>query len=379
LLRRYNLPFMLSRLLTLLVLTSLASPVTGALQTATPPTAAETPADKPSPPDIAELLKKATSGDASAQFALAKAYETGIGVRQNLEQSAIWYRKAAEQGNAKAQNSLGVLYWLGTGVAKDKKEAVQWYRKAARQGDSTAMFNLGAAYYNGEGVGVNDTLAYAWFLLSSDAGNTSGQDAANRSRGEHGPGAYNDACFTIGEFYEKGDDLPKNVNLAASWYRKAAEGGHSQAQVNLAILAMNAKDYGETRRWCEMAAKSRHAGGAACLGYLYQHGLGVTQDSKEAVKWYQQGVLGGNRAATRALAEMYANGEGVKRDPTGAFVWFFILFRKGDEGALSEAQKLRLSMTQKEWKDTEKKLRQQGLDPKKVDSILQTAGSQPPK
>src|SRR6266404_2734766 len=244
---------MLARFLVVLALT-IPAWITNASQTSSPNADAETVPAKHSSSDIAELLKKANSGDASAQFETGRAYETGNGVRENPEQAALWYRKAAEQGSPKAQNSLGVLYWSGNGVARDKKEAVQWYRKAARQGDANAMFNIGAAYYNGEGVEtVNDTLAYAWFVLSSEAGSSSGQDAARRSKSEHR--SFTDACFEIGRLYEKGEDLPKNFDTAAAWSRKAADQGHTQAKIAMATFSMNAKNYSEARHWCEAAAK----------------------------------------------------------------------------------------------------------------------------
>jgi uncharacterized protein len=330
--------------------------------------------------EISDLQKKADAGDASAQWALAKAYETGNGARQNPGQAAAWYRKAADQGNAKAQNSLGVLYWLGDGVDKDKKEAVQWYRKAARQGDASAMFNLGAAYYNGEGVAaIDDTLALAWFLLSSEAGNSSGRDAAQRSIGEHRPDSFNEACFAIGGMYEKGDDLPKNLDLASAWYRKAAEQGQAQAQMGLASLSLDAKNYSEAHHWCEEAAKRKSPGGYYCLGYLFQHGLGVEQNPKTALKWYQDAAGWSNAGAMQALGQMFANGEGTKQDRAQAFVWFFKAARRGNKEAIPAANNLRASMSAKEWKDTEKKLKEQGFDPQKVVEGLAAAGSPPPQ
>jgi len=360
---------MLAQFLIVLALTVPAFPITSASQTPSQIGGAETAPAKRSSSDIVELLKKASSGDISAQFEMGRAYETGNGVRENPEQAAVWYRKAAEQGNPKAQNSLGVLYWSGNGVKRDKKEAVQWYRKAARQSDANAMFNIGAAYYNGEGVEtVNDTLAYAWFLLSSEAGGSSGQDAAKRSKSEHL--SFSDACFEIGRLYEKGEDLPKNLDSATAWYRKAADQGHTQAKIAMATFSMNAKNYSEARHWCEAAAKDRHAGGYFCLGYIYQHGLGVEQSSQAARKWYEEAAKSGNSGAMQVLGQMYAKGEGTKVDRPQAFLWFFISARHGNRDAVLAANQLRTSMSGKEWKDAQKKLRQRNFDPKQVDVVL---------
>jgi len=326
--------------------------------------------------EISDIKTKAAAGDASAEYELGRAYEMGKGVGQDAGQAAAWYSKAAEQGNAKAQDSLGVLYWLGEGVDKDKKAAVEWYRKSARQGDANAMFNLGAAYYNGEGVNLNDSLALAWFLLASEAGSASGEDAAKRSEQEHRQWFLSDACLTIGQMYEKGEELPRNLDLAMKWYRKAADGGNAQAQLNLAILAMNAKNYGEARTRCEAAAKDKLSGGFACLGFIYQNGMGVPQDARQAIKDYDEAARLGNRAAIHALAELCAEDNRTKEDREVAFFWLIHFVRGGDQQSIRDAQKLRSLMNDKEWKDTEKKLALRGIDARKLDAILQMA-SQP--
>ena len=260
-------------------------------------------------------------------------------------------QKKADSGNADAQNRLGVLYWMGDGVNRDRTQAVQWYRKAARQGNADAMFNLGAAYYDGEGVAtIDDILAYAWFVLAGQAGSTSGADAAKRSQSEH-PHAYDDVCFAIGQLYERGEDLPKNIELASAWYRKAAQQGHVQAILGLATLAINAKDFGVARDWCERAAKERAAGGYYCLAYLNQHGLGGDQNLKAALKWYQDAAKMGNQAAMITLGKMFAGGEGVKRDRAQAFLWYFTAARRGNAEAISAANDLRASMSEKERKE----------------------------
>jgi len=333
--------------------------------------------------EITELQKKAEAGDSSAAYALGHAYETGKAVRQNYQLAAFWYRNGAEWGNAAAQSSLGVLYWFGEGVDKDKKEAVNWYHKAARQGDANAMFNLGVAYYNGEGANVDDTLAYAWFMLASEAGSQAGRDAAKRSEAEHGKRNFGSACVAIGAMYEKGLELPLNLQLAIDWYKKAAQGepglDRSEAETRLISIFLNANNYSAARPWCEALAKEGRPGGAFCLGHLYQHGLGVGQDLKAAFRWYEQGAKGGSTAAMLALGRMYEDGQGTKIDRPEAFLQFLLAADHGDKGAAPEAIKARSLMDENEWKTTQKKLKERHFNLAKVNSFLQSGGMHPSK
>jgi TPR repeat protein len=328
--------------------------------------------------DVSDLQKKAESGDASAAFALGNAYENGNGARKNMKLAVTWYQKAAEKGDRKAENSLGVLYWFGEGVDRDRKQAVEWYKKAARHGYANAMFNLGAAYYNGDGVPSNDTASFAWFLLAAEAGSDSGKQAAQRATEEHSPRGIADAYVAIAEMYDKGVDLPADSQRAATWYRKAAEKGHGEAQLTLAARAMKESHYDEALKWFELASKNGRSGGTYGLGYLYEHGMGVKENSNAAIKYYRDATLGGNRAALHALTEMHIAGKGKKDDREEVFVWNLNLARKGHTDAARDAQRLRSLMDEKEWKSLVKKLERWGIDSKQLDNLLQPAAAQQP-
>ncbi len=86
--------------------------------------------------DMNQLKASAEAGDAEAQFNLGVLYEKGIGVPQDWEEAAEWYRKAAEQDHADAQNKLSECYYNGTGVPQDEKQAIYWYHRAAKLGDA---------------------------------------------------------------------------------------------------------------------------------------------------------------------------------------------------------------------------------------------------
>ena len=79
-------------------------------------------------------------------------------------------KKKAATGDAVAQLNLGYAYDVGKGVPQDRAEAVKWYRLAAAQGDERAQFNLGVAYSDGEGVPQNYVQAYKWYNLAAAAG-----------------------------------------------------------------------------------------------------------------------------------------------------------------------------------------------------------------
>ena len=63
-----------------------------------------------------------------------------------------------------AQSNLGIMYYNGLGVEQDYDQAAAWYRKAADQGDAVAQYNLGYSYDEGEGV-EKDTVQAPYFLL----------------------------------------------------------------------------------------------------------------------------------------------------------------------------------------------------------------------
>jgi TPR repeat protein len=82
-----------------------------------------------------------------------------------------------------------------------------------------------------------------------------------------------------------------------SWYRKAAEQGHADAQFT--------------------------------LGYMYSNGCGVPKDDKLAASWYRLAAEQGEAAAQFNLAIMYLSGEGVQEDNVSAHMWLNLAIEGG--------------------------------------------------
>jgi TPR repeat protein len=68
----------------------------------------------------------------------------GIGMPRDAHAAAICFLRAAVQGYATAQYNIARSYETGEGVNRDAEKARYWYGKAARQGDADAQTRLEA-------------------------------------------------------------------------------------------------------------------------------------------------------------------------------------------------------------------------------------------
>jgi TPR repeat protein len=110
-----------------------------------------------------------------------------------------------------------------------------------------------------------------------------------------------DAQLALGRAYQDGNGLPQNDELAANWYRKAAELGNAVAQSN--------------------------------LGTMYRTGSGVEKNKEEAVKWYRKAARQGYANAMFNLATAYYNGDGVPSNIFRAYDWFLLAQESGSSNA----------------------------------------------
>ena len=116
------------------------------------------------------VIEHAGYGFASAQTNLAIRYRDGISVKQNLQDAANWFRKAAEQGESRAQYELGLCLIEGIGVRQDNQKAVQWLRKSAEQNYGPAQLKLGIQYSLGIGIDEDIDRAQHWLEEAKLAG-----------------------------------------------------------------------------------------------------------------------------------------------------------------------------------------------------------------
>ena len=199
------------------------------------------------PAELNQLLWKAQSGDAEAQFWAGNIFAEGRAPK-NLEEGARWLLKSAEQGYAPAQRVYGLMSRLGNPSVGER-----WMLRAAEQGDTEAQFWLGVAYEQNWFGTVDIEEAIKWYRKASEGGNP-------------------DAQVALGQKYEDGEGVEQNYKLASECYRKAAE--H--------VPNLGGAGQGRNR-----------------LGLLYMQGLGVPQDYVQAYFWFSLDGMEGNAADAR--------------------------------------------------------------------------------
>ena len=88
--------------------------------------------------EYADIIVERDNEELTIILNLAKAYELGIGVSQNIAQAVLIYTQAAEKGSAEAAYRLAEWYQNGEVLPLDFNKALDLYKQAARSGLSDA-------------------------------------------------------------------------------------------------------------------------------------------------------------------------------------------------------------------------------------------------
>lgn len=225
------------------------------------------------------LRQSAAQGDGSAQFSLGEKYIDGHGVKKDVAQGLVWWRKAAAQGHIQALWQLGFVHEMGRVVPQDDRQAAAWYRRAATHPGAdpeslrfkaAAQFKLGQMLIEGRGVRRDAAAGLAMLVQAAESGEPHFQ-------------------WTLGEQYAQGQVTARDDELALRWFRKAADQGDGNGQL--------------------------------AMGRAYAEGRGVVVDKTEAARWYLAAAQSGAYGARLPLAMAYHHGDGVPRDAGAAYLW----------------------------------------------------------
>lgn len=104
----------------------------------------------------------ARKGNAEAQFKVGEMYETGFGVKQDMQQAEDWITSAAQQGHETAGFKL--LYWdvEKNGLKSSNQAKFDELNQKAKAGNAQAQYFVGKMYAHGVGVKKDTETAIGW-------------------------------------------------------------------------------------------------------------------------------------------------------------------------------------------------------------------------
>ena len=210
----------------------------------------------------------AEQGNAKAQNSLGLMYRSGRGVNQDKAEAISWYRKAARQKNPSAMFNLGTAYYNGDGVGIDNVAAFAWFLLAqdfgsppavdavkrmteeARSLQTNAFEKIGDMYQKGDDFPKSYMDAVNWYRKAAESGETRVQvklanlllhdstgtpnyDEVHRLCEKAAKQNSATGTYCVGELYQQGFGVERDLPMAAMWFTKAAKMGLSVAALRL--------------------------------------------------------------------------------------------------------------------------------------------------
>lgn len=153
-----------------------------------------------------EWLKE--SDDSGSWYILAKEYQKGIHVEQDVKQAIFYYTKCAEENNSFAMYQLANIYL--SDEQKDTQKVLHYLHSAANIGNEYAQVKLGGLYLKGELV-VKDVEKAIYYLMKSEEQNNMF------------------AQYQLGRLFLFGMDVERDKDKAMEYLTKSANQGNEYA------------------------------------------------------------------------------------------------------------------------------------------------------
>ena len=196
---------------------------------------------------------------------------------------------------------------------RDTSNDLEKLRKRASRGNAEAMLELGLHYLDGNDTEQNAEIAAQWFRNAAEAGNVEAQRR-------------------LAICCKRGIGLPVDIIAYEIWMEKAASAGDVEAQLELG-KHYEQSNHEKSTAWYSKAAQQGDAEGQFQLGLSYAWGFGIEQDYSQANKWLARAAKQGSAQAQLRLAFHYQEGLGVEEDPAKAYEWYLLAASQGQPNA----------------------------------------------
>lgn len=244
-------------------------------------------------------------------------FAQGIGVEPNDEKALMWFLRASEKNHAKAQYELGKMYQGGNVVAYNDDQAIKWFEISVNQKNSNAALGLARIYEYQK----KEDLAIEWYEKAIDLGSK-------------------EAPFRLGSFYEISSKKSHDLSKAFKWYKYGSEKYNDyRSQQRLARLYKYGlgieQNTNEALKWYMKSAEQNSEGACYVLGILYFFGSGVEKSHQEAIKWFIRSADHYHESAERMLKRYHRNGFSINRKYNDKFD-LYLKAQSGDKDAQIE-------------------------------------------
>lgn len=137
-------------------------------------------------------------------------------VAKNHKLAARFYKSAALLGSIDAMLQLGHLYQNGEGLKSDVDESIMWFTKAAGEGSKNASFRLGEIYNDSALKRTDKTQSLKYFNLAKEQGHELAKFGIGRGFCQYNDTSYNlTQCLKVLDLSD-----PKNKRSVASQNRR---------------------------------------------------------------------------------------------------------------------------------------------------------------
>ena len=251
-------------------------------------------------------------------------YNGNNGVSQDYAKAFKLFEKAADLGSSAAESMLGYMYQNGQGFEKDEKTAFDWYLKSAGHGNAWGQANTGWCLKNGVGIETDYKRALDYLQASA-------------MQNPHP----NFADSVLGEMYEGGLGVEKNVVKALEYYVSAASSHNEYSMSRLdyysnvdvlreAICGLAFIPFEEIEKNAQNGQNIFQAIMALC----HKEGIGVKVDFTKAWTYLNMNDQWPFCSLKHLLrGQMFDGGQGVDVNKPAAFEHF--LFALPDKQAIA--------------------------------------------
>src|SRR5206468_5236505 len=113
-----------------------------------------------------------------------------------------------------------------------------------------------------------------------------------------------DAQFNLGQAYRLGRGVPLDLSQAKTWFQRAANSGHLDAEATLGLLLFQNGEKADGIRWLRQAADQNEPRAQLVLGTALYNGDGVTQDRLLGYAYVSRAAAQGLAPAKDTLSQL---------------------------------------------------------------------------